>query len=88
MSRSPSIQDRYTRRLQRRGVAHGGVRIRPVRPLVEGNFLGEWHTYEEAEEAYPEYIRADPNAVERLELWHEDERIHVDPEKISAVTAA
>ena len=52
------------------------------------NFLGEWHTYEEAEETYPEYIRADPNAVERLELWHEDERIHVDPEKISAVTAA
>ena len=29
------------------------------------NFLGEWHTYEEAEETYLEYIRADPNAVER-----------------------
>ena len=52
------------------------------------NFLGEWHTYEEAEETYLEYIRADPEAIERLELWHEDERIHVDPEKITAVTAA
>jgi hypothetical protein len=52
------------------------------------NFLGEWHTYEEAEETYLEYIRAAPEAIERLELWHEDERIDVDPEKINAVTAA
>ena len=52
------------------------------------NFLGRWHTYEEAEETYLEYIHADPHAVERLELWHEGERIDVDPEKISAVTAA
>ena len=52
------------------------------------NFLGEWHTYEEAEETYLEYIRAAPDAIERLELWHDDERIHVDPEKINAVTAA
>ena len=52
------------------------------------NFLGEWDTYEAAEETYLEYIRADPEAIERLELWHEDERIHVDPEKIRAVTAA
>ena len=52
------------------------------------NFLGELHTYEEAEETYPEVIRADPDAIERLELWHEDERIFVDPAKIDAVTAA
>ena len=52
------------------------------------NFLGEWDTYEEAEETYLEYVRAAPEAVERLELWHEDERIHVDPAKINAVTAA
>ena len=52
------------------------------------NFLGEWHTYEEAEETYLEYIRVAPDAIERLELWHEDKRIRVDPEKISAVTAA
>jgi len=52
------------------------------------NILGEWHTYEEAEETYPEVIRADPDAIERLELWHEDERIFVDPAKIDAVTAA
>lgn len=35
-----------------------------------------------------EYIRVAPDAIERLELWHEDKRIRVDPEKISAVTAA
>lgn len=52
------------------------------------NFLGEWNSYEEAEETYLSYIRAAPEAVEDLELWNEDQRIHVDPEKISAVTAA
>lgn len=52
------------------------------------NFLGEWHTYDEAEREYLAYIAEAPQAVDRLELWHEDERIHVDPEKIAAVTAA
>ncbi len=53
------------------------------------NFLDEWHTYEEAEAGYLEWPpRAAPQAVDSLELWHEDERIHVDPEKIRAVTAA
>ncbi len=52
------------------------------------NFLGEWHGYEEAEATYLEYIRAAPEAVDRLELWHLNQRIHVDPAKIAAVTAA
>ena len=30
------------------------------------NFLGEWHTYEEAEETYLSYIRAAPEAFEHL----------------------
>jgi hypothetical protein len=49
------------------------------------NFLGEWHTFEEAEKTYLEYLSADPHGVERLELWHEDKRVHVDPAKISVV---
>jgi hypothetical protein len=52
------------------------------------NFLGEWHTYDEAEATYLEYIADAPTHVDRLELWHLDQRIHVDPEKIRAVTAA
>lgn len=52
------------------------------------NFLGEWHTYEEAEATYLSYVRAAPQAVDRLELWHEDQQIHVDPAKIAAVTTA
>lgn len=52
------------------------------------NFLGEWHTYDEAEREYLAYIAEAPSDVDRLELWHEDKRIHVDPAKIAAVTAA
>lgn len=52
------------------------------------NFLADWHADEEAEETYLEYIRAAPDAVERLEIWHDGERVHVGPEKINAVTAA
>ncbi len=55
---------------------------------ASSNFLGEWHTYEEAEAGYLEWVGAAPQAVADLELWHEDKRIHVDPEKIRAVTAA
>lgn len=55
---------------------------------VTRNFLGEWHTYDEAEKEYLEYIAIAPTHVDRLELWHEDERVHVDPEKIRAVTVA
>lgn len=51
------------------------------------NFLGEWHTYGEAERTYLEYISSAPSHVERLELWYLDKRIHVDPAKIAAVTA-
>jgi hypothetical protein len=52
------------------------------------NFLGEWHTYDEAEATYLEYIADAPTHVDRLELWREDKRIHVDADKIRAVTAA
>lgn len=52
------------------------------------NFLGEWHTYEEAETAYLEYLAEAPSHLDRLELWCDDERVQVDPEKIRAVTAA
>ncbi|MCZ7588272.1 MAG: hypothetical protein M5U27_05285 [Gaiella sp.] len=52
------------------------------------NFLGEWHTYDEAEREYLAYIAEAPSDVDRLELWRDDKRIHVDPAKIAAVTAA
>ena len=52
------------------------------------NFLGEWSSYDEAEEAYLSYLRASPEAVADLELWHEGARIHVDDAKIRAVTTA
>lgn len=55
---------------------------------LSSNFLGEWHTYDEAEKTYLEYIADAPSHVNRLELWFEDRRIHVDAERIRAVTAA
>ena len=54
---------------------------------LSSNFLGEWHTYDDAEREYLEYVAAAPSHVERLELWYLDKRIHVDPAKIAAVTA-
>jgi hypothetical protein len=55
---------------------------------VTRNFLGEWHTYDEAEKEYLAYIALEPTHVDRLELWCEDKRIYVDPDKIRAITAA
>ena len=52
------------------------------------NFLGEWHTYDEAEREYLAYIAEAPAHVDRLELWRDDKRIYVDPAKIAAITAA
>ncbi len=47
------------------------------------NYLGEWHTYEEAEETYLEYIRADPDGVARL-----DARPRENPRRHTGVKAA
>ena len=54
------------------------------------NFLGEFETFEEAEETLLRYVRAAPQATADLEIWHEDstEPIRVDPEKIRRVTTA
>lgn len=52
------------------------------------NFLGEWKTYEEAEQVYLEYVQEDLAAIQRLEIWFEDERVYVDPEKLRPFTAA
>ena len=57
---------------------------------LTGNFLGEFETYEEAEEAFFDFVRPHPPAAEHLEIWDEDgtEPIRVDPEKIRRVTTA
>ena len=54
------------------------------------NQLGEFATLEAAEECFLRFVRADPSAAEHLEIWDDDEEIklRVDPEKITAVTAA
>ena len=56
---------------------------------ASGNQLGEFATFEEAEEAFFDFVRPCPSAAEHLEIWHEDgtEPIPVDPEKLRAVTA-
>ncbi len=53
------------------------------------NFLGEFATFEEAEEAFFRFVGASRSAAEHLEIWREDgtEPIPVDPEKLRAVTA-
>ena len=55
-----------------------------------GNFLGEFETYEEAEDAFFDFVRPSPSAAEHLEIWAEDDSapIPVDPEKIRQVTTA
>jgi hypothetical protein len=54
------------------------------------NQLGEFPTVVAAEECFLRFVRADPAAVEHLEIWDDDKEIklRVDPEKINAVTAA
>ena len=54
------------------------------------NQLGEFETYEEAEEVFFRFVRPSPSAAEHLEIWHEDgiEPIRVDPEKLRPFTAA
>ena len=54
------------------------------------NFLGEFETFEKAEETLLRYVAADPSAAPDLEIWHEDgtEPIPVDPEKLRKFTAA
>jgi hypothetical protein len=52
------------------------------------NQLGEFDTFEKAEETFFRYVSAAPSAAEHLEIWHEDDgRLEVDPEKIRRVTA-
>lgn len=52
------------------------------------NQLGEFDTYEEAEEVFFRFVRAEPSAAEHLEIWHEGGTapIPVDPEKLHRVT--
>lgn len=54
------------------------------------NQLGEFETFEEAEEVFFRYVRPSPSAAEHLEIWHEDgtEPIPVDPDKLRRFTAA
>jgi hypothetical protein len=54
------------------------------------NELGHFATRAEAEKCWLEFVRADPSVVGDLEIWDRDEhvRLDVDPDKISAVTAA
>jgi hypothetical protein len=57
---------------------------------ISRNQLGEFPTVEAAEECFLRFVRAEPTAAEHLEIWDDDKgiKLHVDPEKISAVTAA
>ena len=53
------------------------------------NFLGEFETFEEAEETLLRYVAACPDAAPDLELWNEDgTRLFIDPEKLRPFTAA
>jgi hypothetical protein len=54
-----------------------------------GNQLGEFDTFEKAEEVFLRYVRADPSAADRLEIWDEDGAVplRIDPEKLRRVTA-
>jgi len=54
------------------------------------NELGEFDTFAEAEACFLRFVKAEPSAVEQLEIWDDDEdiRLDVDPDKIQAVTAA
>lgn len=53
------------------------------------NELGEFDTFAEAEACFLRFAKAEPTAVEQLEIWDdEDIRLDVDPDKIRAVTAA
>lgn len=54
------------------------------------NELGHFDTVAEAEACFLRFVRAEPTAVEHLEIWDDDEdiRLDIDPDKIRAVTAA
>ena len=56
------------------------------------NQLGEFPTFEEAEEAFFRFVKPHPAAAEHIEIWRDDgknaEQLVVDPEKIRRVTAA
>ena len=54
------------------------------------NQLGEFPSIEAAEECLLRFVRAEPTSADHLEIWDDDKgiKLHVDPEKISAVTAA
>ena len=55
---------------------------------ASGNQLGEFDTFVEAEAAFLRYVGASPDSAPELEIWLEDERLPVDPEKIRGLTAA
>ena len=54
------------------------------------NQLGEFDTYEEAEEAYFDFVGPHPPAAEHIEIWREDgtEPIPVAAEKIRRAAEA
>lgn len=53
------------------------------------NFLGEFATFEEAEDALLGFVEAAPSAAQHLEIWSEDgSHLPVDPEKLRRVSAA
>lgn len=56
---------------------------------ASGNQLGEFDTFEKAEEVFFRYVRADPSAADHLESWGEDGAVplRIDPEKLRRVTA-
>lgn len=54
------------------------------------NQLGEFSTFEAAEECFLRFVGAAPAAAAHLEIWDDDKgmKLRIDPEKVSAVTAA
>lgn len=57
---------------------------------ASGNQLGEFATYEQAEDVFFRFVLADPSAADSLEIWDESgtEPIPVDPEKTRRSTTA
>ena len=56
------------------------------------NQLGEFATFEEAEECFFRFVGPHPPAAEHILIWRNDGkdivRVEVDPEKIRRLTAA
>ena len=55
---------------------------------VSRNVLGEFESLEDAQTDRLEWVGAEPDAAESLEIWHGDIQVPVDPESLHTSPAA